>query len=183
MRSTPGGSLSEGDQLIVEAASGVRRLTSDELRRVQEHVAAAGFDPSAQEQAGGRLTGLTWQGRVLRGTDRLIPAEAHYLRHVVVGQEWPPGTSLANYLRSIREVALDPTSGLFTSQFRSFGWHLAIIRRSGALSCPRGHAWVMVEYRVGTGRWMTAFQLAKGLAYFREATRTAGTWLRQPIPT
>jgi hypothetical protein len=150
------------------------------MSRVQAHVARAGFDPAAQEQAGGRVAGLTWRGRVLKGSDWLTPAEAHYLRHAVVGQEWPSGTTLGDYLQSIRDIALDPTSGLFLSQFRTFGWHLAIVRRSGRLLGPRGHAWTMVEYRVATGHWMTAFQLSKGLAYFAATTRKAGLWLRQP---
>lgn len=102
------------------------------------------------------------------------------MRHAVAGQEWPPGTTLAEYIQSIRDIALDPASGLFVSQFRTFGWHHAIVGRADRWRGPRGYTWAMVEYRVTPGYWMTAFQMSQGLAYFSAATRKAGQWLRQP---
>ena len=44
--------------LILEAATEAKRLTRDELQQIIDHVAQAGFDPNAREQAGGRLTGI-----------------------------------------------------------------------------------------------------------------------------
>lgn len=69
------GAPTEADRLILEAASGAQRLTLDELSRVQAHIAEVGFDPAAQEQAGGRVAGLSWRGRALMGSDWLVPAE------------------------------------------------------------------------------------------------------------
>jgi hypothetical protein len=66
-------------QLIEAAARGERDPREDELQQIREHVAQAGFDPVARERVRGRLAGLIWQGRTLRGTDRLPPAEVHYL--------------------------------------------------------------------------------------------------------
>lgn len=53
-----GGVLSQADQLILEAATGARRLSRQDLQEVLEHGAQAGFDPNAWERVGGRLAGL-----------------------------------------------------------------------------------------------------------------------------
>jgi hypothetical protein len=172
--------LSRADALILEAATGARRLTRAELQQVLAHVAQAGFDPDARERAGGRLQGLLWRGRVLRGSDLLSPAEAHYLRHVVAQQEWPPGTTLDDYLASIPWVILDPRSGVLISQYQGKGWHLAVVRRSEEFRGPEGSDWILVEYRVATGHWMTAFQPRTGLTYFDDPRRRDKRWVRRP---
>jgi len=155
MSGIPGADQPEADRLILEAAAGIRELSTAELQQVLEHVARAGFDPGATERVRGRSAGLVWQGRVLKGSDRLPPAEAHYLRHVVAGQEWPPGTSLQLYLNSIQGVTLDSKSGILTSRYQG-AWQLTIVRRSGSLRGPNGFAWVLVDYRVETGHRVTA---------------------------
>ncbi len=175
-----GGPFIEPDRLIVEAATGARELTPDEISRVLEHVARAGFTPAADAQAGGRIAGVIWQGRTLRGSDRLTSAEVHYLRHVVVQGEWPVGTTLNEYLDSIRAVIMDPASGLLTSQLHG-EWQLALVRRSGMWRGPAGFPWLVVEYRVALGHWVTAFQPQQGLALFSETPhRQRQRWLRHP---
>lgn len=116
-------------RLIVEAATGARRLSLDELQRILEHVAQAGFDADAREQAGGRLTGVRWQGRTIKGRDWLRPVEAHYLRHVVVRREWPTGTTLQDYVDGIARVIVDRRSGVLIGQYQG-AWQLTVLRRS-----------------------------------------------------
>src|SRR5439155_14429888 len=58
-------------ELLTEAAMGARKLTERELAQVIEHVALAGFEPNELETVRGRLAGITWNGRTLRGNDRL----------------------------------------------------------------------------------------------------------------
>ena len=96
-----------------------------------EHVAQAGFDPDARERAGGRLTGLNWQGRTIQSRDRLPPAVVHYIRHVVAQKEWPGGTTLEEYLGSITRTIISPSSRIFVSLFRNREWQLGIIAPSG----------------------------------------------------
>lgn len=171
----------EANRLILEAATGVRELSDDELQRVLEHIAQAGFFPAPNAKAGGRLAGLTWQGRTLTGGDRLPPAEVHYLRHVVARREWPTGTTLEDYLGSGREAVLDPTSGTLASQLHALYWHLTIVRRSGRWQGPQGYEWMVVEYRVELGHWVTIFQLQHGLATITDdPERHRQRWLRQP---
>ena len=174
-----GGRLPDPDQLILEAATGVRRLSEAELRYVLEHVAQAGFDPNARERVRGRLAGFIWQGRVLRGRDMLPSAELKYAWHALHREEWPIGTALDGYIAGIRDSILDERSGIFTSRFNGL-WQLGVVCRSGALRGPRGHEWLIVEYRLATRHWTTAYQLEQGLRGLRAAERSDMRWLRRP---
>lgn len=171
--------LSSVAALIAEAATGTRRLTPDELRRVLEHVAQAGFDPTPHARAGGRLTGVQWQGRILRGSDWLTSAEAHYLRHVTANNEWPTGTTMDDYISSIRRVILDRHSGVILSHYQGAP-QLTVVRESGVLRGPSGAPWVLVDYRIGLSYWMTAFQPPAGLSVLRSSDRENIQWLRRP---
>ena len=124
--------------------------------------------------------GLRWGGRILQAGDRLPTDAVHYLKHMVVRQEWPLGLSLAAYRESLRAVIRDDASGLLTSRFRDKGHHLSIVRRSGALRGPGGYEWLLVEYRVATGNIATAFQLEEGLDYLERPGRREKRWLRRP---
>lgn len=172
------GAVAEVHRLIVEAAVGARTLTDDELQRVLEHVAQAGFDPDAQERVRGRLAGRAWRGRTLRGRDTLPPSELKYVWHVVERGEWPDGTTMTAYVESIKAVVLDPTSRIFVGQYERT-WQLSIARESGELRGPRGSDWVLVEYRLETGHWVTALQPRDSLeAELHSPKRSVIRWLR-----
>ncbi len=64
------------DELIKVAGLGLRELTPAELKRVVEQAARAGFDPEGKERAGGRVAGLVWKGKTLKGSDMLPQALA-----------------------------------------------------------------------------------------------------------
>lgn len=116
---------------------------------------------------------------MLAASDLLSPAEAHYLYHVVKQQEWPVGTSLADYVDSIQRVILDPSGRMFTNRYVG-QWSLGIIRESRDLRGPGGYDWVLVQYRVGYGYWATAFQPADGLDELRKPDWSDIRWLRRP---
>jgi hypothetical protein len=162
---------------LLNTLTGTRALTDADLAAIATHLSGVGFSPAPTERAGGRLAGLLWQGRVLRGSDRLTPADAHYLRHVVVQREWPIGTTLAQFLASLATVVRDPTSGMVGSRFRG-QWHVGVIRHSRALQGPRGYPYVFVDYRVSFGYWMTALQPVTGLAYLHDRARSDLQWWR-----
>ncbi len=179
MSDVPGSMSSDAGSLLLEAATRGWRLTDEELQQVLEHIARVGYDPDALEKARGKLAGLNWQGRTLRGRDMLPPAEAYYLRHVVAQREWPAGTTYEAYLDSIKDIIENPQSGVLISQFQG-AWQLTIIGPSGAMQGPGGGDWIMVEYRLSTGHWITAFQPREGLRYLEMPERTQRVWLRRP---
>jgi hypothetical protein len=164
--------------LIVAAGRRERDLSGEELERVLGHIARVGFDPDARERVRGTIVGLERPtgGRVQRG-DRLPPAEVHYLRHVVARREWPDGSTLAGYLRSISRVIADPDSGVFVSRYQG-AWQLGVVRESRELRGPNGFTWLLVDYRVQTGHWTTAHQLRDGLAGLAIPGREEIRWLR-----
>lgn len=166
----------EIDRLILETANGIRRLTSAELRLVREHIAGAGFNPIPNASAQG-LSGVVWKGRTLIGRDRLPAGERHYLDHVVAGQEWPAETDLQSYYDSIRDMILNPGSRMFTSRFGT-RWQVTVVGRSGEWRGLRGFPLLLVEYRIGLGHWVTAFQPREGLGILRDHRRTELRWLR-----
>lgn len=97
----------------------------------------------------GRLAGIEWQGRMLTDRDRLPPTEVHDLWHVVTRREWPQGTSMQEYIGGIREVLLDPTSGVFVGRYEGV-WQLSVARDSGNQRGPDGSGWLLIE-RLGIG--------------------------------
>lgn len=179
-----GGAEREGQAVnALIAAAGTRRtvLSATDLARVLGHVAQAGFDPQAREAVRGRIVGLARPagGQVGRG-DQLPPDEVHYLRHVVAQQEWPAGTTLAEYLASIRRVIEDPTSGVFVSTYLG-ARQLGILGHAGASRGPDGGRWILVDYRIATGHWTTAYQPDRRLKLaVYTASRGAVLWLRLP---
>lgn len=176
-----GGDEAQGDadRLIHESAAGGHILTADELQQVLLHVAAAGFDPAAREAARGPLRGLIWDGQLLTASSR-IPADVrHWLLHVHVNREWPDGTTLDGYIRSLRALVLDPESGVFINTYKG-ALSLGVIRESRNLRGPGGSAWVLVQYRVATSHWTTAFQPTDGLDEIAKADWGRVQWLRRP---
>lgn len=163
--------------LIREVAETGRRPTDVEVQRLREHIAQAGFHPLSLARGGGRVAGLSWRGRALRGSDPLTTAEVHYLWHVVRRREWPPGVELEAYLQSARDVVLDPTSGVFLSRYEG-QLQVGLIGASGALRGPGGRSSVLIEYRVELGHWVTAFQIE--LADLSPPRRSEFRWLLMP---
>jgi hypothetical protein len=171
-------------RLILDAAiDPARRLTAAELGRVPRHIAGAGFDPLALERARGNLVGATRPngGRVQRG-ERLPPGEVHYLRHVVVHQEWPPGTTLNSYFVDAERIIRDPASAIFASLYQGV-WQCGAIGRNGPVRGPDGQDWIIVDYRLATGFWTTAFQWSYGPAGLADPgvdqRRESLRWFRQ----
>lgn len=161
------------------AATSTHRLTPDELRRVLEHVAQAGFDPDAREKARGRLAGFVWEGRILKGTDLLSPLEAHYVRHALTRSEWPIGTTMKAYAESIRDTILNPSCGVATSFYQG-ARQLTVVGRTGSWRGPNGFGWILIDYRLAIGHWMTAYQPEEELGELLSPRREDLQWLRQP---
>lgn len=166
--------------LVREIAGTGRGITDGELGQVREEVARVGFDPNATTKASMLLDGLIWAGRRIASTDRLDNALAHYLRHAIVQQEWPPGTTFADYVDSLRRAVVDPGGGLYLDRY--FGvWELSFVAPSGPQRGPGGADWILVGYQVEYEFWVTGFQPQAGLGYLaRTPKRTDGRWLRRP---
>lgn len=152
-------------------------LGESDLGRLVDHIATAGFDPVSRQYSDPRLVGLRWRSQMLTESVIMSSAEVHFLRHVVARREWPIGTSLERYERSIGELIGDPATGIFASLYRG-GQQFGFIRRSRELLGPEGLDWVLVEYRVKSGYWITAFQLNDVPGHLAKPVRRNVRWLR-----
>lgn len=167
------------DVLIEDAFAG-RELTAQEVRTLAAHVAAAGFDPTWMIQAGEQLEGMRWHGRILVANTRLPPAETHYLKHVRQQEEWPVGTTLDRYQEDAAAVARDTRAGVFVSRYQGKETIGVIGRTPENARGPGGFALTLIEYRVKTRHWSTAFQVRSGLEYLEsDSSRKAFRWLRR----
>ena len=167
------------DQLILDIIADVHRLTGRDLEEIRRHVAQAGFDPTVTLPADPRIAGLRRANGGLIQVGDLIPtAELHFLRHVVRQQEWPIRTSQAQYEHSLADLTASLRVGILLRQVAHFGWHVTIVGRSGRLKGPSGADWMIVEYRVSDGRWVTGYQPRDGLLFANRRVRRR--WLRLP---
>lgn len=171
--------LSPVDQMILDIAVGARAPPGRDLVSIRRHIAAAGFDPHARFPPDKRVIGLARSGgAVVHAGDRIPTAELHFLRHVVAQGEWPPGTTPTQYVRYLRDLAGHSRAGILMSIIPPFGWHVAIVGRTGGWRGPRGFDWMLVEDRVNGRHWATGFQLRDGLRFFIPRMHTR--WLRLP---
>lgn len=165
------------DELVEDLLLTGRDITDSELHDLRRVVAAAGFSPDAVTRAGPKLSGMVWGTRSLRSNDWVPNDIQHYLLHVVVHQEWPVGTSLDEYVESLRDAVLREDGPVALDE--RFGVHrLSMYGRSGRWRGPFGSEWIMVGYNIGYGYWATGFQ--PDVEHFRVQQRegTGRRWLR-----
>lgn len=145
------------DDLIRISGLGLHELTSGEMERVVQHVANAGFSSTEKMQVRTPIRGQYWNGKRLEIGD-MIPTEVgHYLKHVIVSQEWPEGTTLEDYKQSLQEVILDPDSDIFVSKYND-AWQIGFVHENQRWRGVRGKDFILVEYKVKYGYWTTGFQ-------------------------
>lgn len=167
------------ERLILDIVSGRHAPSALDLDSVRYHVRGAGFDRHLQLPADRRVLGLTRTSGAPIGLGDLIPSEElHFLRHVLARSEWPVGTTPQTYIESLQSLATDPRAGILLSDVPPFGWHLAIVGRSGRWHGSAGFSWMVVEYRVVTRHWATGYQLRDGLTFANRRRRKR--WLRLP---
>jgi hypothetical protein len=166
------------DDLIRVAGLGLRELSDDELQMVVERVAKSGFNREHTSLVKPEMAGVIWRGKSLQVGERLPADEWHFVKHVLVRREWPEGTSLDEYLESLRSVVRNPESGIMISKYQGIYWQIAFVAESGQWHGVGGNDFILVEYRVGYGFWITGFQpvdLQRQLQVYRSDMR----WLRK----
>jgi len=166
-------------RIINDLAATGRPATDQEITIIRQHLAAAGFDPNAREELGGRRTTELWKGKELKGSDRLPPLEVKYIRHVLHKDEWPPGTTIDEFERSVREAVLSPDGGVFLSRYKG-EQGVGFVARSGSWRGPSGLNWILVDYRLAQGHIMTAYQVATLAEITGHEQRSEMRWLRLP---
>lgn len=105
---------------------------------------------------------------------------AHYLRHVIAGREWPSGTTLDAYVRSLQLAVLDLRSGILLEVVHGVT-RLTFLALAGPWRGPEGSDWILVGYDIDYGYWTTGYQLRESLGErARRADIQERRWLREP---
>ncbi len=149
------------------------------VRLALADIAASGFDPAARVELPASLAGEPWRGRTLAAGEQAPVVEASYFEHVLLRGEWPDDTTLAAYLRSLRDVLLDAASGVFIARFNGAD-RIGAVRRSGAQRGGRGGDWIVVAYDPALRHWVAGWQPKDGLAAIAGGDWSDVSWLRMP---
>lgn len=145
------------DDLIRVAGLELRELTPSEVNRIVEKIGELGLCHDPIQKVDNSTAGLVWKGKALQIGEMVSPEEAHYLKHVMVREEWPEETTLDEYVSSLRQVIENPNSSIFISKYDG-NWQIGFIGESGKWQGSKGHKFILVEYRVKYGYWVTGFQ-------------------------
>ncbi len=164
-----------------ELAESRRPATDAEIEAIRKHVADVGFDEGRLVRAGGVIVDLVWNGRVVHAKDQLHNGEVHFLKHVVRGRQWPPGTPYDEYVEILRQAVsgLDG-GGSLESRFGSV--RLSFVARSFEYRGPEGAELILAGYSVDYDAWATGYQPEMGLSHFVLDESRGERWLREPIP-
>lgn len=152
----------------------------DEGTQVRRHVrelGEAGGSRGARPDEVHRLRDF-FARRVLRDeVDDYITAK--YRTHVEEDRQWPDGTTADEYLSSLRDVVLDPRSGIYLADARSgLGWSLYFVGRvRRAWRGPAGSNRLVVIFNGERHSFITGFQPDDDDAYVE---RQGGFWLHRP---
>ena len=169
-------------EFIHQLATSGRQATDAEIATIRTFVADQGYEPAGRKRADGAVMrqALTLYGRVLTHHELIPIAERDYLKHVADGEEWPLGTSMDDFVRSLRDTVLNPEGGLFLAMI---GTRLALtfVAASGRWRGPNSGGWIRVGYGVDYKYWTAGYQPKHGVSDLDEAARGgAGRWLREP---
>lgn len=167
------------DALVKKVQSG-RQLSGSEINELSKRVSEAGFETRSYQRIRrkDRLAGVRYRGRRLQVGDRIPVDEFHYLKHVVVQNEWPQDTTKQEYIGDIKRIILDPHSDILYSEYLGMP-QISFVGKS-RLRGSGGGVWTIVDYRIATKSWVTAFQ-PEGLGAWQTHGRSDARWVRRVV--
>ena len=115
--------------LVRDIGESGRDITDEELKRLRTHLAAVALVRPTVARVDDEAGGLMWEGDILKGGDWIPRLEAKYLKHVVLNQEWPDGTTIEEYAESLAETVRDPTGGVYI-ELDEETWKVTCVARS-----------------------------------------------------
>lgn len=129
------------------------------LQKLLALISLAGFDPNSIV----RRKGIT-------------SAENHFLRH---RNEWPQDTTLQDYLESGQRAAQSATGVMLSLYLGEL--QITLFTPSGEMRGIDGGPWIMLEYRISIGHWVTLHQPGSTIREIESNPRRSEVqWLRRP---
>ncbi len=129
-------SLADATTQWLHFATGDSESLGEKLKQLVIFISERGFTPPAVGKSRGQ-------------------AAIHYEKHVTRNAEWPPETSLDDYVAAAQDAVLSADK-IFTHRFRGV-WQVGFWRE------VEGERPILVQYRLELGRWTTVFRPAVSL--------------------
>jgi len=125
------------------------------------------------------INGARVEGRLVQGGDSIDVRWAKYLQHAVRQEQWPAGTTFAEFFESLIAIIERDENGVYAEN-RNGRWRLTFVGRSSIWEGLDGNPYIIVKYGCEERRLVTAFQPDRGLAYVEDNAQGGyGIWLRK----
>jgi len=154
-------------QLILTLINTNRQATDEELQQIIDHTTQAPFSS--------RLLKINWwlrQELADRGfqvpSERLPSVEIHLLKRIHLDRQWPPGTTVVQFVADLHQAMRHPDMHVWT--YRWLGEAFAgFLTPSHVQNVPNPEAYIFVAYSADHGVITTGFQASSPEAIFTEA--------------
>ena len=163
------------DRLIQQAALARRLLTDNELQQIREHVATRALDERVvRVKRSIRDIPGTWQGRPFSALRTLSLAQIHLIERTILDQQWPPGTTLEQYVADLQDCVRSADQVFtFTRQGQAYMGFLA----ATTVQAPNAQSRTWVAYSASYGVIRTGYQVEEIGDVFYEGL--PADWLQQ----
>lgn len=157
--------MNNADQLIIALIETGRRATKEELRQITEHVAQSPF--ASRPLKINRWLRNELEKRQVAVPQPTIPAiELHLLKRVVFDQQWPPHTTVAQFLADLHQAVRHPKARIWTYRFLGEPF-VGFLSPSHIQNVPRPEDFI-VAYSADYGTIKTGFQASSSEAIFTD---------------
>jgi hypothetical protein len=158
--------MADVDELIIELVESGRKATEEELARIVKQVAQA---PLASRTI---RPPRWWREALIRRGEaaptRVSAAEFHLRRRIDVEEQWPAGTTLAQYESDLRRVCVHLSARVWTYEYFSEPC-VGILAPSHVQGPPGARPFLFVAYSALYGRLSTGYQARGPEAIFDES--------------
>jgi hypothetical protein len=153
-------------QLILTLINTHRHATHAELEQIIAHAAQAPF--SSRPLRMNRWLRQELEARGLRvPTEKLPSVDIHLLKRIHLDRQWPPGTTVGQFLADLRQAIRHPDVQVWT--YRWLGEAFAgFLAPSHVQNVPNPEAGIFVAYSADHDVLRTGFQASSPEAIFTE---------------
>ena len=154
-------------QLILTLINTNRQATDEELQQIVSHAAQTPFSSRPLKMNRWLRQELADRGARVP-SERLPSAEIHLLKRIHLDRQWPPGTTVAQFVADLHQAMQHPDMQVWT--YRWLGEAFAgFLSPSHVQNVPNSEAGIFVAYSADHGVIKTGFQASSPEAICTEA--------------
>ena len=155
------------DELILTLIRTARQATDEEVQQLVSHVAQAPFSS--------RLLKINrWLHKELKArgvqfaSDKLPSVEIHLLKRIHLDRQWPPGTTVNQFVADLHQAVQHPGVQIWTYHWLSEAF-AGFLAPSHVQNVPNPEAFIFVAYNADRSVIQTGFQASSPEAIFTNA--------------